>query len=81
MDVNLSVGSIFGIYKNEFNAKNIVASVYVVFGPRVEMVVTIDDVKMYRLQNDLSNNRFLQPFPVESDPNPNPYGIDSICCL
>ena len=51
VDVNLSVGSIFGIYKNEFNAKNIIASVYVVFGPRVEMVVTTSDVKMYRLLN------------------------------
>jgi len=51
VDVNLSVGSIYGIYKNEFNAKNIVASVYVVFGPRVEMVVTIDHVKMYRLRH------------------------------
>lgn len=49
VDVNLSVGSIYGIYKNEFNAQNIVASVYVVFGPRVEMVISIDDVKMYRL--------------------------------
>ncbi|MFA9374459.1 class 1 fructose-bisphosphatase [Poseidonibacter sp.] len=51
VDVNLSVGSIYGIYKNEFNAKNIIASVYVVFGPRVEMVVAIDDVKMYRLKH------------------------------
>jgi fructose-1,6-bisphosphatase I len=51
VDVNLSVGSIYGIYKNEFNAQNIVASVYVVFGPRVEMVVAIDDVKMYRLKH------------------------------
>ena len=51
VDVNLSVGSIYGIYKNEFNAQNIVASVYVVFGPRVEMVVTIDEVKMYRLKH------------------------------
>lgn len=49
VDVNLSVGSIYGIFENEFNAQNIVASVYVVFGPRVEMVVTLDDVKMYRL--------------------------------
>jgi len=49
VDVNLSVGSIYGIYKNEFNAQNIVASIYVVFGPRVEMVVATDDVKMYRL--------------------------------
>ncbi|RBQ26686.1 MULTISPECIES: class 1 fructose-bisphosphatase [Arcobacteraceae] len=52
VDVNLSVGSIFGIYENEFNAKNIVASVYVVFGPRVEMVVTTNEVKMYRLLNN-----------------------------
>ena len=51
VDVNLSVGSIYGIYKNEFNGQNLVASVYVVFGPRVEMVVTIDDVKMYRLRH------------------------------
>ncbi len=51
VDVNLSVGSIYGIYENEFNAQNIVASIYVVFGPRVEMVVTTNDVKMYRLQN------------------------------
>lgn len=51
VDVNLSVGSIYGIYKNEFNAQNIIASVYVVFGPRVEMVITTDDVKMYRLLN------------------------------
>jgi len=52
IDVNLSVGSIFGIYENEFNAKNIIASVYVVFGPRVEMVITTNEVKMYRLLND-----------------------------
>ena len=51
VDVNLSVGSIYGIYKNEFNAQNLIASVYVVFGPRVEMVVAIDDVKMYRLKH------------------------------
>ena len=51
VDVNLSVGSIYGIYKNDFNAKNIIGSIYVVFGPRVELVVAIDDVKMYRLLN------------------------------
>jgi len=52
VDVNLSVGSIFGIYENEFSAKNIIASIYVVFGPRVEMVITTNKVKMYRLLND-----------------------------
>jgi fructose-1,6-bisphosphatase I len=49
VDVNLSVGSIFGIYKNGFDGKNLIASVYVVYGPRVEMVVCQESVKFYRL--------------------------------
>jgi fructose-1,6-bisphosphatase I len=52
VDVNLSVGSIFGIYEGSFEAKNMVASCYVVFGPRVEMVFAHNKVKMYLLQND-----------------------------
>jgi fructose-1,6-bisphosphatase I len=38
IDVDLSVGSIFGIYDSEFQASNMLASVYVVYGPRLEMV-------------------------------------------
>ena len=50
VDVNLSVGSIYGIYENGFSGDNIVASIYVVFGPRTEMVISNDDgVKLYRL--------------------------------
>jgi fructose-1,6-bisphosphatase I len=49
VDVNLAVGSIFGIYEKEADAKSIVAAVYIVYGPRTEMVVAIDDVKLYRL--------------------------------
>ncbi len=53
VDVDLSVGSIYGIYKNEFTGANIIAAVYVVFGPRVEMVIADgQSVKMYRLQNE-----------------------------
>jgi fructose-1,6-bisphosphatase I len=53
VDVNLSVGSIYGIYKDSFSAKNIVASVYVVFGPRVEMVIAYENkVQLFRLSND-----------------------------
>ena len=37
-DVNLSVGSIFGIYEGELKAENLVASAYVVYGPRIEIV-------------------------------------------
>ena len=51
IDVNLSVGSIFGIYENGFGAKNMVASCYVVFGPRVEMVFAHNKTKLHLLQN------------------------------
>jgi len=50
VDVNLSVGSIFGIYKGGFDSKNMVASCYVVYGPRVEMVFAENKVKLYLLQ-------------------------------
>jgi fructose-1,6-bisphosphatase I len=56
VDVNLAVGSIYGIYKNDFTGNNIVASIYVVFGPRVEMVVCDgNSVKLYRMQNENFN--------------------------
>ena len=52
VDVNLSVGSIYGIYKNDFTGDNIVASIYVVFGPRIEMVICDgESVKLYRMKN------------------------------
>ena len=40
VDVNLSVGSIFGIYNGELKGENLVASAYVVYGPRIELVIT-----------------------------------------
>jgi fructose-1,6-bisphosphatase I len=52
VDVNLSVGSIFGIYENDYSGKNLKASVYVVYGPRVELVIATDSVKMYRLNKE-----------------------------
>ncbi len=52
VDVNLSVGSIYGIYKDDFTGNNIVASIYVVFGPRIEMVICDGEtVKLYRMKN------------------------------
>jgi len=50
VDVNLSVGSIFGIYKGDFKSEHMVAACYVVYGPRVEMVFTENKTKMYLLQ-------------------------------
>jgi len=51
VDVNLSVGSIFGIYDGGFGADKMVAACYVVFGPRVEMVFAHNKVKMHLLQD------------------------------
>ncbi len=50
VDVNLSVGSIYGIYEKSFDGPNLVASCYVVFGPRVEMVFAHNKTKLYLLQ-------------------------------
>lgn len=52
VDVNFSVGSIFAIYKDEVRANNLVASAYVVYGPRLEMVVCKDIPKLYRLSQN-----------------------------
>ena len=56
VDVNLAVGSIYGIFKNNFTGNNIVASIYVVFGPRVEFIICDGKtVKLYRMQNEEFN--------------------------
>jgi len=51
VDVNLSVGSIFGIYEKDFTGANMVASCYIVYGPRVELVFAYEgQVNLYLLQ-------------------------------
>lgn len=57
VEYNLSVGSIFGIYKGGLSGFNIVASVYIVYGPKVEMVVTQKGSKP--LHYKLVNNKFV----------------------
>ena len=60
IDVNLSVGSIFGIYKGGYSGQNIVAAVYVVYGPRVEMVVARDTVELFRLNEKTDEFEFIK---------------------
>ena len=50
-DVNLSVGSIFGIYKNNYNGSSLIASIYVVYGPRLEVVVATNKLEFYILSH------------------------------
>jgi fructose-1,6-bisphosphatase I len=54
IDVDLSVGSIFGIYKNSYDGANLVSAVYVVYGPRVEMVIARDVVELFKLDEKQS---------------------------
>jgi fructose-1,6-bisphosphatase I len=52
VDVNLSVGTILGIYDGGFEADKMIASCYIVYGPRVEMVFAQSKVKLFLLQNN-----------------------------
>jgi len=65
-DVNLSVGSIFGIYENDYNGSSLKCAVYVVYGPRVEMVIATEEngVEMFRLDADHKFN-FIQKLELD----------------
>ena len=52
VDVNFAVGSIFGIYKGSLDSRSLVGAIYVVYGPRLEMVVCDDSVRLFRLNRD-----------------------------
>ena len=51
VDVNFSIGSIFGIYENELTPQNLKAAAYVVYGPRLELVLCEEGTApvLYRL--------------------------------
>ena len=65
IDVDLSVGSIFGIYENGYNGSDIKAAVYVVYGPRVEMVVARDVVEMFRLNEKTNEFYFVKELKLK----------------
>jgi len=65
IDVNLSVGTIFGIYENGYNGENLVASGYIVYGPRIEMVVARDVVELFRLNEKKGEFEFLKELNLE----------------
>ena len=65
IDVDLSVGSIFGIYENGYNGEDIKAAVYVVYGPRVEMVVARDVVELFRLNEKTNEFEFIKELKLE----------------
>jgi len=54
IDVNFSIGSIFGIYENEFNADNLKAAIYITYGPTFQLVFATknEGVKFFSYQGD-----------------------------
>lgn len=51
VEVNMSVGTIFGIYDGDFDGKNIIAAAYITYGPGIEMVYADKDgVRFYTYQ-------------------------------
>ncbi|MBK1973360.1 class 1 fructose-bisphosphatase [Campylobacter sp. TTU-622] len=55
MNVNFAIGSIFAIYEQKADAKNLKAAVYSIYGARLELVICEDLPKLYRLDQ---NNHF-----------------------
>jgi fructose-1,6-bisphosphatase I len=79
VDVNLSVGSIYAIYENGFSGQNIIGAIYVVFGPRVEMVVCDGKtVKLYRM-DEHKNFNFTQELTMGKKGNINSPGSTQQC--
>lgn len=44
VEVNMSVGTIYGIYEGGFGGKNMVAAAYVIYGPGIELVIAHDGI-------------------------------------
>lgn len=44
VDSNLSIGSIFGIYEKDFQGKNLIASAYIIYGPKLEIIFAHNQV-------------------------------------
>ncbi|MGL2605416.1 class 1 fructose-bisphosphatase [Helicobacter pylori] len=47
MEANFLVGTIIGVYEKDYKAQNLVASLYVVFGHKIELVVALGEVYRY----------------------------------
>ncbi len=47
MEANFLVGTIIGIYEKDYKAQKLVASLYVVFGHKIELVVALEEVYRY----------------------------------
>ncbi|MGL2561657.1 class 1 fructose-bisphosphatase [Helicobacter pylori] len=47
MEANFLVGTIIGVYEKDYKVQNLVASLYVVFGHKIELMVALEEVYRY----------------------------------
>ncbi len=64
MEANFLVGTIIGIYDKDYKVQNLVASLYVVFGHKIELVVALD--KVYRYAFYQNKFHFIETIVLEN---------------
>ncbi|MCQ2930096.1 class 1 fructose-bisphosphatase [Helicobacter pylori] len=64
MEANFLVGMIIGVYEKDYKAQNLVASLYVVFGHKIELVVALD--KVYRYAFYQNKFHFIETIVLEN---------------
>ncbi|RKV15695.1 class 1 fructose-bisphosphatase [Helicobacter pylori] len=64
MEANFLVGTIIGVYEKDYKAQNLVASLYVVFGHKMELVVALD--KVYRYAFYQNKFHFIETIVLEN---------------
>ncbi|GAA7323392.1 class 1 fructose-bisphosphatase [Helicobacter pylori] len=65
MEANFLVGTIIGIYEKDYKAQNLVASLYVVFGHKIELVVALEEV--YRYSFYQNKFHFIETIVLENE--------------
>ncbi|MGL2856561.1 class 1 fructose-bisphosphatase [Helicobacter pylori] len=64
MEANFLVGTIIGVYEKDYKAQNLVVSLYVVFGHKIELVVALD--KVYRYAFYQNKFHFIETIVLEN---------------
>ncbi len=64
MEANFLVGTIIGVYEKDYKAQNLVASLYVVFGHKIELVVALE--KVYRYAFYQNKFHFIETIVLEN---------------
>ncbi|MFB1290634.1 class 1 fructose-bisphosphatase, partial [Helicobacter pylori] len=64
MEANFLVGTIMGVYEKDYKAQNLAASLYVVFGHKIELVVALD--KVYRYAFYQNKFHFIETIVLEN---------------